>query len=67
MPKAQTFETAIKRLEEITATFENGDIPLEQMLKLFEEGNKLAAFCNARLEQAEQTMKEHRDDDRQDD
>jgi exodeoxyribonuclease VII small subunit len=40
------FETSLKRLEE----------RLEQSLKLFEEGVKLARICNARLEEAERKV-----------
>ena len=44
MPKKKTYEEAIARLEEITSQLEKGGIPLEQSLKLFEEGTKLSAY-----------------------
>ncbi len=44
------------RLEEIVAELEKGDIPLEQSLKLFEEGIKLSRICNKRLEEAERKV-----------
>lgn len=47
------FETALARLEEIVTDLEKGELSLEQSLKLFEEGVKLARLCNARLEEAE--------------
>ena len=50
------FETALARLEEIVAELESGELELEQSLKLFEEGVKLARICNARLEQAERKV-----------
>mgnify|MGYP006385677645 CR=1 FL=1 len=50
------FETSLKRLEEIVAELESGDLGLEQSLKLFEEGVKLARICNARLEEAERKV-----------
>ncbi len=50
------FETALTRLEEIVSELESGELPLEQSLKLFEEGVKLARICNARLEQAERKV-----------
>ena len=50
------FETAIARLEEIVETLEGGELPLEQSLKLFEEGIKLARICSARLEEAERKV-----------
>ena len=50
------FETSLKRLEEIVAELESGELGLEQSLKLFEEGVKLARVCNARLEEAERKV-----------
>lgn len=50
------FETALARLEEIVQEFEQGELPLEQSLKLFEEGIRLSRICNARLEQAERKV-----------
>src|SRR5574341_579255 len=44
------FEASLARLEEIVKKLETGDLPLEQSLKLFEEGVKLARACNKRLE-----------------
>jgi exodeoxyribonuclease VII small subunit len=50
------FETALARLEEIVTELESGELALEQSLKLFEEGVKLARICNARLEEAERKV-----------
>ncbi len=50
------FEAALARLEEIVQELEKGDIPLEQSLKLFEEGIKLSSICNKRLEEAERKV-----------
>jgi exodeoxyribonuclease VII small subunit len=50
------FETALARLEEIVHDLEQGDLPLEQSLKLFEEGVKLSRICNKRLEEAERKV-----------
>lgn len=50
------FETALARLEEIVKKLEAGDLPLEQSLKLFEEGVKLARLCNRQLEEAERKV-----------
>ena len=50
------FEAALARLEEIVAELESGELGLEQSLKLFEEGVKLARVCNARLEEAERKV-----------
>jgi len=50
------FEASLERLEEIVKKLESGDLPLEQSLKLFEEGTKLARICNKRLEEAERKV-----------
>ena len=50
------FEASLERLEEIVKKLETGDLPLEQSLKLFEEGVKLARACNKRLEEAERKV-----------
>jgi len=49
-----TYENAYNRLEEIVEKLENGSVPLEESMKLFEEGTKLANFCNTKLNDAEQ-------------
>ena len=51
--KAQTFEACIKRLDEIVNQMESGETTLDESLKLFEEGAKLAANCNKLLTNAE--------------
>lgn len=48
----QTFENALARLEQLTEELENGDLSLEKSLKKFDEGIKLAAFCNNSLTEA---------------
>jgi exodeoxyribonuclease VII small subunit len=50
------FETALARLDEIVQELEKGELPLEQSLKLFEEGVKLARICSTRLEEAERKV-----------
>jgi exodeoxyribonuclease VII small subunit len=50
------FEAALGRLEEIVEELETGDLPLEQSLKVFEEGIKLSRICNKRLEEAERKV-----------
>ncbi len=56
MAAEKKFETALARLEEIVKELESGDVSLEQSLKLFEEGTKLARICNKRLEEAERKI-----------
>jgi len=50
------FEDALKRLEQIVARLEEGELELEQSVQLFEEGVTMAKRCHARLEQAEKRM-----------
>lgn len=47
------FEESLQRLEGIVKEMEKGDLPLEQSLKLFEEGVSLSALCRKELEAAE--------------
>ena len=47
------FETAIAELETIVKKLEEGDLPLETSLQLYERGVHLSRFCHARLEEAE--------------
>jgi exodeoxyribonuclease VII small subunit len=47
------FEESLQRLEGIVKEMERGDLPLEQSLKLFEEGVSLSALCRKELEAAE--------------
>lgn len=56
MPKKQTFEQAMTRLEEIVRLLEKGDAALEESMALFEEGAKLAAQLNTQLDKAEQKV-----------
>ena len=46
------FESALKRLEEISDLLENEDTPLEDSIKLFEEGIELKEFCEDKLKSA---------------
>ena len=54
--KKLTFEQPMSRLEEIVGKLEQGECGLDESLKLFEEGAKLAASCNQMLDQAEQKV-----------
>lgn len=54
--KKLSFEEAMKRLEEIVSHLEKGDIPLEESIRLFEEGSGLLALCSSQLEDAEQKV-----------
>lgn len=48
-----SFEESLKKLETIVDKLEKGDLPLEESLKLFEEGVGLSAVCKRELEAAE--------------
>ena len=48
-----TFEESLKKLETIVGQLEQGDLPLEDSVKLFEEGMQLSAECKKHLEDAE--------------
>ena len=53
MEKELTFETAMKRLEEIVNALENNTVSLDDSLKLFEEGIKLTKYCENELKNIE--------------
>lgn len=59
MPKKEnlTFESASARLEEIVKILEQGNSPLDESLKLYEEGVLLVRFCNDSLDNAERKIK----------
>ena len=52
-PENMTFEASMQRLEQIVRTMERGDAPLEESLKLFQEGTELVRSCGKLLEEAE--------------
>jgi exodeoxyribonuclease VII small subunit len=52
----ERFEDALNRLEKIVSKLEDGEIPLEESLKLFEEGIRLSRLCNQKLEEAEKRV-----------
>ncbi len=56
MAAKKSFEESMERLEAIVAQLEKGECGLDQSLKLFEEGAKLAGQCEELLNQAEQKV-----------
>ena len=52
----KTFEESLDALEKIVKQLEDGDLPLEKSLKLFEDGVKLSRECRERLTQAERRI-----------
>ena len=55
--KNKTFEESMVRLEQIVRAMERGDVPLEESLKLFQEGTELIRSCGKILEDAELQVK----------
>jgi exodeoxyribonuclease VII small subunit len=48
-----TFEQALSELEQIVQKLERGELPLEDSLRLYEEGIRLSRLCHGKLEEAE--------------
>jgi exodeoxyribonuclease VII small subunit len=54
--KPKTFESSLEQLERIVRELEQGELPLERSLELFEHGVKLSRECQDRLNQAERRI-----------
>ena len=54
--KKLSFEQALGRINEIVKALENGDAPLDESMKLFEEGTALLRQCGGMLDAAEQQV-----------
>ena len=52
----KNFEDSLKKLEKLVAELESGTLPLDEMMKRFEEGRRLVAFCTAELETIRQRI-----------
>lgn len=52
----KTFEKSLDQLEMIVMKLEDGDLPLEESLRLFENGIKLSRECRERLTAAERKI-----------
>ena len=53
----QTFEDSLRRLEEIVNKLEQGEVPIEDSLRMYEEGLALSKLCIEKLTQAELRLK----------
>ncbi len=53
-----TYESAVKRLEEIVNLLDNGNASLDESMKLYEEGIELSSFCEKKLSEAKQKITE---------
>lgn len=51
-----TFEESLAELEKIVARLEQGDVPLEEALDVFQQGMVLSKQCKETLENAEKTL-----------
>jgi exodeoxyribonuclease VII small subunit len=49
----KSFEEALARLEDIIEELDQGELKLEESLRLFEEGIGLARYCNSKLDEAQ--------------
>ena len=52
------FETSMQRLEQIVRSMEQGDVALEESLKLFQEGTELVRSCGKLLDEAQLQVKQ---------
>lgn len=55
--KKDSFESSLKRLEQIVETLERGEVPLEEALSMYEEGIQLSKQCVEKLTRAELKLK----------
>ena len=55
--QSKTFEESMTRLEQIVRALERGDVPLEESLKLFQEGTELVQTCSKLLDNAQLQIK----------
>ena len=55
--QSKTFEESMTRLEQIVRAMERGDVPLEESLKLFQEGTELVQTCSKLLDNAQLQIK----------
>lgn len=56
MKKNMTYEEAVIKLEDIVKALEKNNLPLENSIKLFQEGTELTAYCSKLLNEAEQKI-----------
>ena len=55
-PAPKTSEEAIKRLETLTQAMQNSEMPLEEALAAYQEGNELVKYCQTKLAEVEQKL-----------
>jgi exodeoxyribonuclease VII small subunit len=54
--RSNEFEKAFRQLEEIVKRLESEELPLDESLRLFEQGISLSRFCHQRLEEVEKKI-----------
>jgi len=52
MNKQASFETSLQELEQLVEKLEHGQLPLDESLKLYEQGMETARHCQQQLDQA---------------
>ena len=57
MEKAMTYEKAMKRLEEIVAKIESGEMDIDALAQNLKEAQKLVEFCKDKLTTVEAEVK----------
>lgn len=55
-PTIKDFESATAELDTIVRRLEEGDLPLEKSMELYERGLQLSRFCHAKIEEAERRI-----------
>ncbi|HEX6922646.1 MAG TPA: exodeoxyribonuclease VII small subunit [Bacillales bacterium] len=55
-PEEKSFEEAMEQMEKIVGRLEEGDVPLEEAIKLFQEGMTLSKTCHRKLHKVEEKM-----------
>ena len=56
-PTAVSFESAMAELEQLVATMESGELPLEASVAAYQRGSELVQYCAAQLERVEKQVK----------
>jgi exodeoxyribonuclease VII small subunit len=57
MKKEQTYEQALREIEDVVKRLEGGNLPLEESLQLYERGVFLTRYCTELLDTAEKRIR----------
>ncbi|HET7627496.1 MAG TPA: exodeoxyribonuclease VII small subunit [Bacillales bacterium] len=58
-----SFEEAMEQMEKIVERLEEGDVPLEKAIELFQKGMNLSKTCHSKLKKVEEQMDQILNDD----